>query len=119
LVRSVVILHFQHNISMISWSSVLLVRQIFVILAAIPVPIVFVILAAIPVPIIFVILAVIPVPIIFVILAVIPVPIIFVSWIRHTTSVVIGTDCICSYKSNYHTVTITTSPHNVCKKKGG
>ena len=26
-----------------------------------------------------------------------------------TTSVVIGTDCICSYKSNYHTTTATTA----------
>ena len=31
---------------------------------------------------------------------------------RHelTTSVVIGTDYTCSYKSNYHTITITTVP---------
>jgi hypothetical protein len=28
------------------------------------------------------------------------------------TLVVIGTDCIDSYKSNYHTITTTTSPHN-------
>jgi hypothetical protein len=27
-----------------------------------------------------------------------------------TTSVVIGTDCICSCKSNYHTITTTTAP---------
>ena len=27
-----------------------------------------------------------------------------------TTLVVIGTDCIGSYKSNYHTITITTGP---------
>ena len=27
-----------------------------------------------------------------------------------TTSVVIGTDCICSCKSNYHTITATTAP---------
>jgi len=28
-----------------------------------------------------------------------------------TTLVVIGTDCIGSYKSNYHTFTTTTTPH--------
>jgi len=28
-----------------------------------------------------------------------------------TTLVVIGTDCIGSYKSNYHTITITTVPY--------
>jgi len=27
-----------------------------------------------------------------------------------TTSVVIGTDCIGSFKSNYHTITATTAP---------
>jgi hypothetical protein len=27
-----------------------------------------------------------------------------------TTLVVIGTDCICSCKSNYHTITVTTAP---------
>jgi hypothetical protein len=31
-----------------------------------------------------------------------------------TTSVVIGTDCIGSYKSNYHTTTATTVPH-ICR----
>jgi hypothetical protein len=31
-----------------------------------------------------------------------------------TTSVVIGTDCIGSCKSNYHTITATTFPSNVC-----
>ena len=33
-------------------------------------------------------------------------------WSRfeHTTSMVIGTDCICSCKSNYHTITATTAP---------
>jgi hypothetical protein len=30
-----------------------------------------------------------------------------------TTLVVIGTDCIGSYKSNYNTITTTTAPHNV------
>jgi hypothetical protein len=30
-----------------------------------------------------------------------------------TTSVVIGTVCICSYKSNYHTITRTFDPDNV------
>ena len=28
-----------------------------------------------------------------------------------TTLVVMGTDCICGYKSNYHTITNTTVPH--------
>ena len=29
--------------------------------------------------------------------------------------VLIGTDCICSYKSNYHTITTTTAPiENIC-----
>jgi hypothetical protein len=28
----------------------------------------------------------------------------------HTTLVVIGTDCIGSYKSNYHTITATIAP---------
>jgi hypothetical protein len=34
------------------------------------------------------------------------------AWVRFelTTLVVIGTDCICSCKSNYHTITTTTSP---------
>jgi hypothetical protein len=27
-----------------------------------------------------------------------------------TTSVVVDTDCLCNYKSNYHTITATTSP---------
>jgi hypothetical protein len=31
-----------------------------------------------------------------------------------TTSVVIGTDCIGSYKSNYHTITTTTAPMLIC-----
>ena len=32
-----------------------------------------------------------------------------------TTLMVIGTDCIGNYKSNYHTITATTTPHiNVC-----
>jgi hypothetical protein len=30
--------------------------------------------------------------------------------VEHTTSVVIGTDCIGSCKSNYHTITATTTP---------
>jgi len=30
-----------------------------------------------------------------------------------TTSVVIGTECIGSCKSNYHTITATTTPHNI------
>jgi len=36
------------------------------------------------------------------------------SWSRFelTTSVVIGTDCIGSFKSNYHTITATTAPKN-------
>jgi len=29
-----------------------------------------------------------------------------------TMLVVIGTDCICSYKSNYHAITTTTAPRN-------
>jgi hypothetical protein len=35
-----------------------------------------------------------------------------------TTLVVIGTDCISSYKSNYHTITTTTAPHilNECTR---
>ena len=35
------------------------------------------------------------------------------AWSRFelTTSVVIGTDCIGSCKSNYHTTTATTAPH--------
>ena len=33
-----------------------------------------------------------------------------------TTSVLIGTDCICSCKSNYHTITAMTAPENRCKK---
>ena len=33
-----------------------------------------------------------------------------------TTLVVIGTDCIGSYKSNYHTITTTTSPNRIDKK---
>ena len=33
-----------------------------------------------------------------------------------TTSVVIGTDCIGSCKSNYHTITTTTAPENVFEK---
>jgi hypothetical protein len=34
-------------------------------------------------------------------------------WSRfeQTTSVMIGTDCICSCKSNYHTITTTTAPN--------
>ena len=32
------------------------------------------------------------------------------SGIELTTLVVIGTDCICSYKSNYHTITDLTTP---------
>jgi hypothetical protein len=33
-------------------------------------------------------------------------------WARFklATLVVIGTECICSYKSNYHTITTTTAP---------
>jgi hypothetical protein len=31
-------------------------------------------------------------------------------WSSLTTSVVIGTDCICSLKSNYHTIKATTAP---------
>ena len=31
-------------------------------------------------------------------------------WSRLTTSVVIGTDFICSLKSNYHTIKVTTAP---------
>jgi len=39
-----------------------------------------------------------------------------------TTLVVIGTDCIGSYKSNYHTITATTAPaliqwRNICPPK--
>jgi hypothetical protein len=39
------------------------------------------------------------------------------SWSRFelTTSVVIGTDCLGSCKSNYHTITATTSPWKVYK----
>jgi hypothetical protein len=33
-----------------------------------------------------------------------------------TTSVVIGTDCICSCKPNYHTITATTVPGTKCKR---
>ena len=33
------------------------------------------------------------------------------STFKLTTSVVIGTDCIGSYKSNYHTITAMTAPH--------
>jgi len=32
------------------------------------------------------------------------------SVIRTQTLVVIGTDCICSYKSNYHTITTRAAP---------
>ena len=34
------------------------------------------------------------------------------AWVRFkfTTLVVISTDCICSFKSNYHTTTVTTVP---------
>ena len=32
------------------------------------------------------------------------------SRLEMTTSVVIGTDCICSFKSNYHTITTTKVP---------
>jgi hypothetical protein len=35
-----------------------------------------------------------------------------------TTSVVIGTDCIGNLKSNYHTITTTTSPNRNIKHKG-
>ena len=35
------------------------------------------------------------------------------SRIQLTTLVVIGTDCIGSYKSNYHTVTTTMAPHDI------
>ena len=34
-------------------------------------------------------------------------------WSRFTTSVVIGTDCIGSCKSNYHTITATTAPYGM------
>jgi hypothetical protein len=34
-----------------------------------------------------------------------------------TTSVVIGTDCIGSCKSNYHTIMTTTAPMNAYKIK--
>ena len=39
-------------------------------------------------------------------------------WVQFklTTSVVIGTDCIGSYKSNYHTITTTTAPRSVQDK---
>jgi hypothetical protein len=33
------------------------------------------------------------------------------SGIRTQTLVVIDIDCICSYESNYHTLTTTTAPH--------
>ena len=33
---------------------------------------------------------------------------------KHTTLVVIGTDCIGSYKSNYHTITTTTALWYLC-----
>ena len=33
-----------------------------------------------------------------------------------TTSVVIGTDCIGSCKSNYHIITTTTAPHKELRK---
>ena len=35
-----------------------------------------------------------------------------------TTSVVIGTDCIGSLKSNYHTITTTTAPNKFTDTKG-
>jgi len=35
------------------------------------------------------------------------------AWFELTTSVVIGTDCIGSCKSNYHTITATTTPNVV------
>ena len=46
-----------------------------------------------------------------------------VAWARFelTTSVVIGTGCTCSYKSNYHMITTTTPPlptPNVCIQIG-
>ena len=34
-------------------------------------------------------------------------------WFEPTTLKVIGTDCIGSYKSNYHTITATTAPNDV------
>jgi hypothetical protein len=34
------------------------------------------------------------------------------AWFKLTTSVVIGTDCIGSYKSNYHKITTTVAPLN-------
>ena len=41
------------------------------------------------------------------------------SWSRFklTTSVVIGTDCTGSCKSNYHTITATTTPQNIRTKE--
>ena len=38
------------------------------------------------------------------------------TWVEFelATSVVIGTDCIGSYKSNYHMTTITTAPLSIC-----
>jgi len=40
------------------------------------------------------------------------------TWARFelTTLVVIGTDCIGSYKSNYHTITTTTVSEYECEK---
>jgi hypothetical protein len=32
--------------------------------------------------------------------------------IHNVSAVVIGTDCICNYKSNYHAITTTTDPTN-------
>ena len=36
-----------------------------------------------------------------------------------TTLVVIGTDCICSYKSSYHTTTTTKAPNLIGKQLFG
>ena len=36
------------------------------------------------------------------------------AWFELTTSVVIGTDCIGSCKSNYHKIMTTTAPQTIC-----
>jgi hypothetical protein len=38
--------------------------------------------------------------------------------IEHTTLVVIGTDCIGSYKPNYHRITTTIAPPQTKDRKG-
>ena len=40
---------------------------------------------------------------------------VYLTWagVKLTTLVVIGTDCICSYKSNYHTIMAKTIPSNI------